>query len=91
MSVEPLLGEIDILKWILACDLKTRLIDGVIVGAESGHNRRECKIEWIENIVEQCKAARVPCFVKQIHLNGKLITDLDKFPKSVKVRELAWG
>lgn len=37
----------------------------VVVGAESGPNRRPCKVEWIEDIVDQCRAAQVPVFVKQ--------------------------
>jgi protein gp37 len=62
-------------------------IDWVVVGAESGHNRRECKIEWIESIVEQCKSANVPVFVKQIHKDGKLITDINQFPKHLQIQE----
>ena len=38
----------------------------VVVGCESGPKRRPCKLEWIQDIVEQCKAAGVPCFVKQV-------------------------
>lgn len=41
-------------------------LDWVIVGGESGPGARPCDIAWIRSIVEQCKAARVPCFVKQI-------------------------
>lgn len=37
----------------------------VIVGGESGPNRREVKVEWIRSVVEQCSAAGVPVFVKQ--------------------------
>lgn len=44
---------------------QTEKIDWVVVGAESGANRRPCEVEWIESIVEQCKAAEVACFVKQ--------------------------
>ena len=39
--------------------------DLIIVGAESGPNRRDCKVEWIEDIVDQCRAANVPVYVKQ--------------------------
>ena len=46
-------------------------IDWVIVGGESGPNARPCNIEWIRSIIEQCKAADVPVFVKQL---GKLAT-----------------
>src|SRR5690606_18903432 len=38
----------------------------VIVGGESGPNARPCDVAWIRSIVEQCKAAGVPVFVKQL-------------------------
>lgn len=38
----------------------------VIVGGESGSNARPCDVAWIRSIVEQCEAAGVPCFVKQV-------------------------
>lgn len=41
-------------------------IDWVIVGGESGPKARPCAIEWIESIVEQCRAASVAVFVKQL-------------------------
>lgn len=40
-------------------------VDWVIVGGESGPDRRECKVGWIEDVVAQCEFAGVPCFVKQ--------------------------
>lgn len=41
-------------------------IDWVIVGGESGPGARPCELAWIRSIVAQCKAAGVPCFVKQL-------------------------
>lgn len=41
-------------------------IDWVIVGGESGPEARPCALEWIESIVEECRAAGVACFVKQL-------------------------
>jgi protein gp37 len=41
-------------------------IDWVIVGGESGPGARPCDVAWIRSIVEQCRAAAVPCFVKQL-------------------------
>lgn len=41
-------------------------IDWVIVGGESGPGARECRVGWVRSIVEQCKAAHVPVFVKQL-------------------------
>lgn len=41
-------------------------LDWVIVGGESGPGARPCDVAWIRSIVEQCRAARVPAFVKQL-------------------------
>jgi protein gp37 len=46
-------------------DMLNRL-DWVIAGGESGPGARPCDIGWIRSIVGQCKAASVPCFVKQV-------------------------
>jgi len=79
ISFEPLLeninmGDISWLTW-------------AVIGTESGNNRRECKIEWIRDVVNQCKHAHVPVFVKQIQINGKVIKDINQFPDDLKVRE----
>ncbi len=44
-------------------------ISWCIAGGESGPGCRRCDVAWIRSIVEQCKAASVPVFVKQ--LGGK--------------------
>ena len=57
LSIEPLLedlGEIDLTG-----------ISWVIVGGESGPGARPMEQEWVINIRDQCKAARVPFFFKQ--------------------------
>lgn len=41
-------------------------IDLVIVSGESGPRSRPCDLAWIRSIVQQCKAAGVPVFVKQL-------------------------
>lgn len=62
VSYEPALGPVNFTKWLAA-------IDWLIVGGESGKNARPCNVDWIRSIVEQCKAAGVPCFVKQFGSN----------------------
>ena len=74
VSCEPLLDAIS-LQWkrnIAFQDHRpvVEWLDWVIVGAESGAKRRECKPEWVDNIVRQCKDSDVACFVKQI-FDGK--------------------
>lgn len=41
-------------------------IDWVIVGGESGPKARSMDVGWERSIVEQCRAAGVACFVKQL-------------------------
>lgn len=77
LSAEPLLGPIDLGRLVFrgngysspqwqAAVLQRRSIDWVIVGGESGHGARPCNVEWIRSLIEQCLAAEVPCFVKQL-------------------------
>ena len=62
LSIEPLVGRVDLKKvWRNAI-----LPNWVIVGGESGPNARICNVDWIRQIVEQCRAAKVPVFVKQL-------------------------
>lgn len=86
ISAEPLLGPID-LRWDDVV-IKPKV---VITGCESGPNRRPCKIEWVESIVEQCRAANVPVFVKQIDIGGKCVTDINKFPEHLRIRQVPWA
>lgn len=60
-SVEPMLGPIE--------HLPLDGISWVIVGGESGPGARPCGVHWVRSIVKQCRAANVPCFVKQLGAN----------------------
>ncbi len=59
VSAEPLLGPIlfggalPAFRW-------------VIVGGESGGKARECDLAWARSIRDQCRDAKVACFVKQL-------------------------
>ncbi len=65
ISAEPLLGEID-LQLADSDGFRLRSIDWVIVGGESGPRARTCRVEWITDLVRQCRNAAVPVFVKQL-------------------------
>lgn len=57
-SCEPLLGELDIRRW---------LADGlgwVIAGGESGPGARPMHPDWARSLRDQCLAASVPYFFK---------------------------
>ena len=88
VSVEPLLGPLN----LRLDDIDVALmLDGVIVGCESGAGRRPCNIEWVESIVEQCMSAKVPVFVKQLSINNKCETDISKFPAHLQIRQVPWA
>lgn len=57
ISFEPLLD---------AIDPKLDRIDWVVAGGESGWKARRCNLDWVRAIASKCKAAGVPCFVKQL-------------------------
>ncbi len=110
LSVEPLLGPVEIDEWLPAVD-GTRALDGegddmphadwVIVGGESGHGARPCRVTWVRDIVNQCRDAGVPVFVKQLGANAeegygchrKLnLKDrkggaIEEWPEDIRVRE----
>lgn len=73
LSCEPLLGPVDLQPTIdaWARDVASGSaapgrIGWVIVGGESGAGARPCDVAWIRSIVEQCRAAGLPAFVKQL-------------------------
>jgi len=67
LSLEPLLGPINLQSAYPYALSPMQPIDWVIVGAESGPRRRPCHREWVLDIRDQCAEAGVPLFVKQIH------------------------
>ncbi len=86
LSCEPLLGPLD--------NLPLHGIDWVIVGGETGPGARVCEVDWIRSIVDQCGAAGVAVFVKQLgalsdHLYapvGRKNDDPGDWPEDLRVR-----
>jgi protein gp37 len=59
ISAEPLLSPISLTDHV-------KFIDQIIVGFESGPNRRPGKMEWMYDLKKQCEILQLPLFVKQI-------------------------
>ena len=78
-SIEPLLENLGYLN--------LEGVDWLVVGCESGPNRRPCKIEWMIDVVEQCKAAGVKVLVKQVSINGKVSHNMAEWPGKLRERE----
>ena len=62
-------------------------IDWLIIGCESGPNRRPMELEWALDLVRQCDAANVAVFVKQLPINGRVSHDPNEWPAELQRRE----
>jgi len=59
LSCEPLIGPVNLSPWI-------HRLQWVIAGGESGQGARPLNLEWARAIREQCQAAEVPFYFKQV-------------------------
>lgn len=76
MSMEPLLGPVDLKPWMNACvcpDCDTATVGWVIAGCESGPRARPTEDDWLRELRDQCVAAGTPFFLKQRMISGKLV------------------
>jgi protein gp37 len=94
----------------LSCEPMLRPMDSthaakfgwIILGGESGHNARECHIEWIREGVQFCREHDVRCFVKQLGakpisstgwtgplkmIHDKKGGDINEWPEDLRIRE----
>lgn len=63
-------------------------LDWVVVGGESGPKARPMHPDWVRGLRDQCAAAGVPFFMKQLSgERGKPIKDIAAFPVDLQVRE----
>lgn len=77
ISAEPLLGPLDLTRY--------SALDLCIVGGESGPGKRPVDLAWLRSIRDQCMAAGVPLFVKQIDKRIPIPDDLmiRQWPKGI--------
>lgn len=79
LSIEPMLEEIEIPLYCRGCsDEEVNCdpgpwcngydagVDWITLGAETGPGARPFKNEWALSVLEQCKAANVPFFIKKV-------------------------
>jgi len=67
VSFEPLLGRVCINDYRI-------VIDWAICGCESGKNRRKTDHDTIRWLRDQCTLYRIPFFLKQMEINGKIFS-----------------
>lgn len=84
LSIEPIRELINLSRYNLT------EISQVIVGGDSLSREKDTNLDAVRSVVEQCKTASVPVFVKQLTIGGKCIRDINQFPPDLRVRELTW-
>jgi protein gp37 len=76
LSVEPLLGPVCLPYSAFNGSDSFGAMEGigwVIAGCESGAGRRETSVEWVRALRDDCAAAAVPFFLKQLYVDGKKV------------------
>lgn len=81
-SIEPLLEGI----WLPS--IVKNAIDWIVIGAESGSNRRPCDLEWVRGLVKQCCSYRIPVYIKQLDINGKCNHHIEEWPVDLRIQNL---
>jgi protein gp37 len=79
VSIEPQIGPVDLSRWLqpvagymlqrgsdCAHSAFATRLGWVVQGAESGLHRRPFDIAWARSVRDQCAAARVPYYLKQV-------------------------
>jgi protein gp37 len=97
LSCEPLIGPVDLRMGgasmpEYAPHRPLPSLNWVIAGCESGPGARECKVEWLRSLRDQCAAAGVPYFLKQAeesvdddNLDGILDAPVECMPEGAPV------
>jgi protein gp37 len=87
LSIEPMLSRIDLGVRNWASDPAYR-IHWVIVGCESGPNRRPSCLDDVRFVVEDCEIARMAVFVKQLaDLSGRVSANPAEWPEDLRIQE----
>ncbi len=94
VSLEPLLGPIDIEAWLTESDLGDEEercwswpINWVVVGGESGPGCRPMEIAWARALRDQCQEVEVAFYMKQLGGHPDRRERLESFPADLRIRE----
>ena len=85
ISFEPLLGE------ILNLDEYLNKIDWVIIGCETGRNRRPCHLEWVYNLVEQFHDRYIIKKTANVGITGSEHSPIPIFIKKLEINGKVTG
>ena len=101
VSYEPALGPVDFRPWLHDSDCaivaemvctcsepREYCLNWIIGGGESGPHARSADVDWFRSARDQCQAAGVAFFMKQLSgPGGRAIKDIEQFPADLRIRE----
>jgi protein gp37 len=91
VSIELMLGPVDLSEWLRVHQVnlgpgrerhwtennyEISKLDWIIVGGESGPDARPTHPDWVRSVRDQCQAAGVPFFMKQMSKRAPIPEDL---------------
>jgi protein gp37 len=65
VSVEPMLGPVNLAPWLPSVETLGPSLDWVVCGGESGPHARPLHPDWVRRLRDDCKRAAVPFLLKQ--------------------------
>lgn len=87
LSLEPMLGPITLYdNWLYGIGWEHKPLDWIIAGGESGPHARPMHPDWVRSLREQCEAAGVPFFMKQMGGTRDKRGALEDLPEDLRVR-----
>lgn len=84
ISIEPMLGPVDLGPM---AQYPSYELDWVIIGCESGPKRRPCSLDWVRSAVDDCVCRRLPVFVKQLDIDGRVSREPNEWPEWARRQE----
>ena len=91
-GIEHLLKTNSKIKWLslepLIEPIRPSNVDWIVVGCESGINKRFCDNDWVNSIKEDAKELKIPIWIKQLQINNLVIDNVQEFPEHLRCREL---
>ncbi len=94
ISAEPLIGPVNLRRWLTEpdddrCWNAADRLHWLVCGGESGRGARGMDLIWARSLRDQCDAASVPFFMKQ--MGGSVKARMASIPSDLLIREYpAW-
>ena len=98
VSYEPMLAPVVFTDYLPVKCCPPPYLDWIVCGGESGPGARPLRLQWVRDVIGQCKANHTPVFVKQlggrwraepvrVKVKDRKGGDMAEWPEDLRVRE----